>query len=300
LLPFLFLIIIESVRYIICYYLDNERRIIIVIFEYLNTGRKEPIDVNVLITGSTGQLGTALIDRLRETDYHVKLTSRTKPAAGASYEWVHSDLLSGEGLEEAVKGVDIVIHAATSPMKNSKLIDVDGLKRFLDKLEHIRHFIYPSIVGINEIPFKYYRHKTEAEELLQQSHVPHTIVRATQFHSFVDELFLSKAILKTYFVPGNMKFQTVDTDDFADHLIGLIDNVPHGRVEDFGGPDIMTLREMAELKIKNNNEAKKVVSFSIPGKFHKALVEGKNTNDNQTTGKVTFEEYLKKRVSKFT
>lgn len=251
--------------------------------------------MNVLITGSTGHLGTALIDRLRETEYHVKLTSRRKPEAGASYEWVYSDLLSGEGLEEAVKGVDVVIHAATSPVKNSKLIDVDGLKRFLDKLEHIKHFIYPSIVGINEIPYKYYRHKVEAEELLQQSNVPYSIVRATQFHSFVDGFFLSKTLLKRYFVPGNMKFQTVDAADFADHLICLIDKGPQGRAEDFGGPDIMTLREMAELKIKDDHEAKKVVSFSIPGKFHKALVDGKNTNDLRRTGKVTFEEYIRNK-----
>lgn len=251
--------------------------------------------MNILITGSTGQLGTSLINKLKSSHYNVKLTSRRKPEGTVSFKWVYSDLMSGEGFEEAVKDVDVIIHAATSPMKNSKNVDVSGFEKFLSKLEHIKHFIYPSIVGIDEIPFTYYRHKLEAEKVLQKSFIPYTIVRATQFHSFVDQLLLSKPLMKRYFVPGNIKFQSVDVDDFADHLISLIEKAPQGNIDDFCGPEIMTLREMAEMKIRINNETNKVLSLSLPGKLYKALLEGKNTNHNQKIGKVTFEEYLRNK-----
>ena len=59
----------------------------------------------------------------------------------------------------------------------------------------------------------------------------------------------------------------------------------------------MTLREMAELKIKINNETNKVLSISLPGKLYKSFCDGKNTNSFQKVGRITFEEYLdNKRV----
>ncbi|WP_160724937.1 SDR family oxidoreductase [Bacillus sp. USDA818B3_A] len=252
--------------------------------------------MRILVTGSTGQLGSALLKQLKGSDYKVKITSRRKPEGIGDFEWVYSDLLYGEGLEEAIKDVDIIIHAATSPIKHSKMVEVSGFKEFLSKMEHIKHFIYPSIVGIEEIPFKYYKEKFEAEDLLKNSSVPHTIVRATQFHHFVENIFLSKSLFKRYIVPGNFKFQSVDVSEYANHLTGLVEKGPQGRAEDFGGPDIMTLREMAEMKININNETNKVLSFSLPGRLSKSFSDGKNTNPSRKMGKITFEKYLSNRI----
>jgi uncharacterized protein YbjT (DUF2867 family) len=249
------------------------------------------IYLKVLVTGATGQLGSALLKQLKNTDYEVKITSRRKPE-NVDFKWVYCDFLTGEGLEEAVNDVDVIIHAATSPRKDSDIIDVSGFNKFLDLTQHIKHFIYPSIVGIEDIPMKYYRNKYQAEELLRNSSVPHTIIRATQFHSFVENLFLSKPLFKRYLVPGDIKIQSVDVNEFAAHLIQMINVGPQGKTEDCTGPEILTLREMAELKIKVNNESNKVVSLWFPGKLYRALLDGKNTNDLRKVGKVTFEEFL--------
>ncbi|MGV2942550.1 SDR family oxidoreductase, partial [Mesobacillus sp. LC4] len=115
--------------------------------------------MRILVTGSTGQLGSTLLKQLKDSDYKVKITSRSKPEGLGQFEWIYSDLSSGEGLEAAVKDVDVIIHAATSPIKNSKMVEVLGFKEFLGKMKHIKHLIYPSIVGIDEIPFKYYKQK---------------------------------------------------------------------------------------------------------------------------------------------
>lgn len=252
--------------------------------------------LKILVTGSTGQLGSALPNHLKNSGYKVKLTSRRKPDGFEDFEWTYSDLSSGEGLEEAVKDADVILHAATSPMKNSKSVEVSGFKELLKKTQHVKHFIYPSIVGIDEIPFNYYKLKLEAEELLKKSSIPHTIVRATQFHHFIDHLFLSKPFLKRYIVPGKFKCQSVDAGEFAEHLTGLVDKEPQGRAKDFGGPDVMTLREMAELKIKLNNEPNKVLSLSLTGKLYKSFCDGKNTNPARKMGKITFGEYLSEKI----
>jgi uncharacterized protein YbjT (DUF2867 family) len=251
--------------------------------------------LKVLITGATGQLGLALLKQLKNTDYQVKITSRRKPQNINQFEWVYSDFSTGEGLKDAITDIDVIIHAATSPMKNSKNVDVLGFGKFLDMTRQIKHFIYPSIVGIEDIPMKYYKYKYQAEELLKNSSVPHTIIRATQFHSFIENSLLSKPLFKKYFVPGDFKFQTVDTSEFAAHLIQLIGDVPKGKTDDFGGPEILTLREMAELKIKVNNESNKVANLSFPGKLYRAFLKGKNTNEQQKSGKITFEEYLRNK-----
>jgi len=81
-------------------------------------------------------LGSALLNQLTSPVYEVKLTSRRKPEFTGNFEWVYSDLLSGEGLEEAVKDVDVIIHSATSPIKNSRFIEVSGFEKFLSKLQH--------------------------------------------------------------------------------------------------------------------------------------------------------------------
>ena len=262
----------------------------------MNHSKERGIYLKILITGSTGMLGTALLNQFTSLNYDVKLTSRRKPETTGHFEWVYSDLLTGDGLEEALKDVEVVIHAATSPLKNSRLIDVSGLERFLTKLEHIKHFIYPSIVGIEDIPLKYYKVKFEAEDLLKNSSIPYTIVRATPFHDFVDHLLLSKPLFKRYIIPGSIKFQSVYVGDFANHLIGLIEKGPQGRTDDFGGPEIMSLREMANLKINVNNEPNKIVSISLPGKLYKSLLNGKNTNNMRQIGRVTFEEYLSQKL----
>jgi hypothetical protein len=85
----------------------------------------------------------------------------------------------------------------------------------------------------------------------------------------------------------------VDVGDFAGHLIDLINKSPQGRTDDIGGPDILTLREMAELKIKINRETNKVFSISLPGRLYKSFCDGKNTNSTRKVGKITFEEYLR-------
>ncbi|PAE33656.1 SDR family oxidoreductase [Bacillus sp. 7884-1] len=100
--------------------------------------------MKVLVTGATGQLGSALLKQLKNTNYEVKITSRRKPD-NLNFDWVYSDFLTGEGLEAAINDVDVIIHAATSPRKDSKIIDVSRFGEFLNMCQHIKHFIYPSL-----------------------------------------------------------------------------------------------------------------------------------------------------------
>jgi hypothetical protein len=67
---------------------------------------------------------------------------------------------------------------------------VDGTARLLDQARAagVHHFIYISIVGIDQIGYSYYQHKLAAERLIEASGLSWSILRATQFHYLVDKL----------------------------------------------------------------------------------------------------------------
>ena len=81
-------------------------------------------------------------------------------------------------------------------------IDVDGTRRLLDAAReaHVSHIVYISIVGIDKVPYAVGKAKLAAEELIQQSGIPWSILRATQFYSILDGLlqFMTKPPLENW------------------------------------------------------------------------------------------------------
>ena len=137
----------------------------------------------ILVTGGTGSLGSRVVNRLSEAGDKVRVMSRYRHA-----NTIRGDLLTGEGLEEAVEGVSTIIHCASSSLRKTRQVDVDGTRRLLWAAERagVSHLLFVSIVGVDRNPyFPYYRMKLETERIIEHSEVPWTILRATQFHRFV-------------------------------------------------------------------------------------------------------------------
>jgi hypothetical protein len=62
---------------------------------------------------------------------------------------VRGDLLTVEGLDAAVRGVETVIHCASSPYRKTREVDVAGTGRLLEAAVRagVSHFVYISIVA---------------------------------------------------------------------------------------------------------------------------------------------------------
>lgn len=95
---------------------------------------------------------------------------------------------------EAVASIDAIIHAA-SDSRNAEAVDVEGTRRLVDaaRARGVRHVVFISIVGIDQIPFAYYQKKLAAESIVMSGGVPYSVLRATQFHSLVDGLISTAA-----------------------------------------------------------------------------------------------------------
>src|SRR5690242_9260637 len=121
----------------------------------INTVRAGPARTNsggslmstVLVTGSTGDLGAALVPALRAAGHKVRAMSRTEGD-------VQADLATGAGLTEAVAGCEVVVHAASDPAGDPQATDVAGTRRLVEtcQAEGVSHLLYVSIVGVDRNP----------------------------------------------------------------------------------------------------------------------------------------------------
>ncbi|MBD0319316.1 MAG: NAD(P)H-binding protein, partial [Gemmatimonadetes bacterium] len=244
----------------------------------------------ILITGASGVLGRALLRRPAAGAYTVRGTGRG--ASGPGAEWVRADLASGEGVDTAVKGADTIIHAASSPRGDTQRTDVQGTMRLIEAARRagVRHVVYVSIVGIDRVPFAYYRHKLAAEREMQAGRVPWTILRGTQFHDFVDTMFSGMMKPPVGFVPGDFQSQPVHVDEFADALWECVAAGPMKRAPDVAGPQVLRFREMIRSWKAARGIRKPVIHLPLPGAMAAALRRGDGTAPEHAVGRVTWEE----------
>jgi uncharacterized protein YbjT (DUF2867 family) len=238
-----------------------------------------------LVTGATGTLGTPTATRLRTAGHDVRALSRRRSPGLTT-----GDLLTGTGLREALTGVDTVVHLATGSRGKG---DVAAARTLLDAATDagVRHLVLISIVGIDDIPLPYYRDKVVIEGLVRESGVPHSILRATQFHSFVERLFTAQRRMPLVAAPS-FRLQPIAVDDVAGRLVELAGSAPAGRVPDIGGPEQHRLPDLARLWARSTGTRRPVVPVSLPGKIFAAYRAGSALVPGPAFGRQTFAEYL--------
>lgn len=241
--------------------------------------------MDILVTGGTGTLGSLVVDRLRSVGHTVRVLSRSrKPGV------VTGDLLYGESLSAAVAGVDSIVHCATG--RNDARATTNLLRAAGSA--GVPHIVYISIVGIDRIPFVYYRQKLRAEAVLSGSGLPFTILRATQFHTLLAGIFDVQHRLPVLFVPA-VPVQPVDAAEVADILALLATGEPAGRVPDVGGPEIRPAQDFALEWQRAEGDSRRQVLLRLPGATFRALRAGHNVVRGLPTGSGTFGTYLASR-----
>lgn len=241
----------------------------------------------ILVTGGTGGLGRPTVTRLLAAGHQVRVFSR-RPGE----HHVVGDLRSGKGLEAALAGVDTVLHLATNRRKDARTT-----ARLLAAAGHVRHLVFISIVGIEKIPYFYYRDKVECEKLIAESGIPFTVLRATQFHDFVGAFLRMQRHLPVI-LSSTIPSQTIAVEEVADRLVELANAKPAGRVPDIGGPQILAGRELVDPWQKAFKTDKPVWTLRLPGRTMAAFAAGHLTTGLPGYGKETFAEYAAREAAK--
>ena len=250
----------------------------------------------ILVTGGTGTLGRALVDRLLDDGHDVRSLSR-RPHTFAERPRLRAfavDLRDGTGLDDAVAGVDAIVHCATSPTGG----DTEAAGRLVAaaKAAGVPHLVYISIVGVDRIPLGYYRAKLAVERTIEDSGLGWTVLRTTQFHNLVLGLVKTGARSPVLPVLTGVRLQPVDVREVADRLAELAAGELAGRVPDMGGPEVLEFKELAQATLEAGGRRRLLMPLWLPGSTFAAVRRGENLTPEHADGRRTYAEFLAERT----
>jgi len=138
--------------------------------------------MKIVVVGSTGLIGSKLVNKLRERGHEA--------VAAAPNTGVNS--ITGEGLADALKGASAVVDVTNSPSWEDaavlKFFETSTRNLFADEAAAgVGHHVALSVVGTDRLlDSGIFRAKPAQENLI--SSIPYAIVRAMQFFKFVKQI----------------------------------------------------------------------------------------------------------------
>ena len=191
----------------------------------------------------------------------------------------------------------MILHLASSPTK-SKTVDVEGTSRLMAAAQRCGapHLVYVSIVGVDRIPWPYYRSKLAAEESVAASGLPYSIQRMTQFHDFILLWLWYGSRLPVAVVPRSMSAQPLDVRDASTRLLHLLDERPQGRVPDMGGPEVLDAAALMRVLLSALDSHKRVVGVPIPGGVASGFRSGYHLTPEHADGSLTFASFVSEHL----
>ncbi|MEO3826468.1 SDR family oxidoreductase [Actinomadura sp. B10D3] len=196
--------------------------------------------MRIAVAGATGNIGALTVAALQRDGHDVVRISRS----------LGVDLTTGEGLDDALAGVEAVVDATNSTAADpaETVAFFGAVTRNLLAAEEragVGHHVLLSIVGIDRIEGNaHYAGKREQERLVAAGPVPWTIVPATQFHDFA-AMVASWTEQDGAAAIAPLLVQPVAPADVAEVLAEVATGRPQGRYSDVAGPDPQDLVDMA-------------------------------------------------------
>lgn len=196
--------------------------------------------MRIAVAGATGNIGRRTVAALERAGHEVVRISRD----------LGVDLTTGDGLDEALTGVDAVVDATNAP-PGDRDQTVDYLSITTANLlaaearAGVRHHVLLSIASMHGIEGNaHYTGKKAQERLVTEGPVPWTIVPCTQFHDFA-ALAASWTEKDGAATIAPLLVQPIAPDDVADVLAEVAAGDPAGRHADVAGPETQDFVDMA-------------------------------------------------------
>lgn len=252
--------------------------------------------MDVLVVGGTGAAGRAASEVLVERGYRVRVLSRAGGTDVPGATGYRGDLLTGAGLAEALAGVHTVVdtsNASGTSQEKLKRFFVDGTRRLLEAeaAAGVKHHVLLSIVGIDGVPYAYYRAKVDQEKVVTEGPVPATILRATQFHDFAGQIAARTRFGPFVLVP-TMSTRPVAVAEVATALTDAVERGAPGRAPDLRGPREEQLVDLVRRQLRARGDRAIVVPLHVPGKAGKSMRSGDLGGTGGVLGHQSFDDWL--------
>jgi uncharacterized protein YbjT (DUF2867 family) len=261
----------------------------------------------IVVTGGTGGLGHRVVARLCDKGRNVRVLSRHPDHSQEGVEYMAGDLEKNQGVEEAISGAEIVVHCAGVGKIKEDTAQAQNLV-VAAKRSGVRHLVVISVVGAERIPvrsavdrsmFAYFASQRAKELVIEQSGLPWTNLRATQFYDgFI--LVMVRAMSKMPIVPlpAGTRFQPIEADEVADALAELALGAPAGQAPDIAGPKIYDTESLLRSYLVAIGKHRPILKIRMPGAAAAAIRDGANLAPDRAVGRRTWEEFLAASVVK--
>jgi uncharacterized protein YbjT (DUF2867 family) len=222
--------------------------------------------VKFAIIGGTGLIGSQVVQNLNAAGHEAVPHSLSTGV----------DVLTGQGVDAALAGTDVVVNLTNSPTFDdaSSAFFQTSMDNLLAAAQRAGtgHFVILSIVGVDQVPeLDYYRAKALQEDILKAGPVPYSIVRATQFMEFINTVLSWTADNDTVRLPRT-PLQPVAAADVAATVAYVAAGPPLGGTLDLTGPDTYPLDELGRITLTSKGDKRSVTTDDTAGMF--AVVHG--------------------------
>lgn len=220
--------------------------------------KNEETKTKIVVIGGSGLIGSKLIPKLNEHGYEAVAAS---PETGVN-------TLTGEGLDEVLKGADVVVDVSNSPSFEEQAATDFFTKSTTNLLNAeaaagVKHHVALSVVGTDTLAEKdgiggYFRAKLAQENLIKQSPVPYSIVHATQFFEFIKMLADSSSDGENVRV-APIQVQPMAADDVAKAVGRVAAGTPINGTVEVAGPEVFRLDEFIRAGLDARKDPRNIV-----------------------------------------
>jgi uncharacterized protein YbjT (DUF2867 family) len=249
--------------------------------------------MKIVVIGGSGLIGRKLVNNLRQHGHEVVAASLSSGV----------NVLTGEGLADALSGAQVVVDVTNSPSFADKAVleffETAGRNLLAaEAAAGVRHHIALSVVGTDRLLASgYFRAKMAQENLIQASTIPYTIVRATQFFEFVSSIAQSAADGRTVRLSPAL-MQPIASDDVAAALADVAVEAPSNGTIELAGPEAIRLDDVVRRFLSAHRDAREVTTDVHAPYFGIELNDQSLTaRDNPRIGPTRFEDWLTRSVA---
>jgi uncharacterized protein YbjT (DUF2867 family) len=242
----------------------------------------------IAVAGATGRVGHHVVDVLTERGHDVVRMSRGHGV----------DVITGEGLADALAGVECIVDTTTGPTPEQQaatefFTTAAGNLQEAGRRAGVQRIVVVSIIGTDRLKGGYGVAKVAHEQATLSGPIPARVLRAAQFHEFVEQLLQWGTQGEVSYVP-KMRTQLVAARTVGEALADLAadpESAP-GPTLEVAGPREESLVEMAKLLVARRGSSLRVEAVSDPvdGDANESgvLLPGPHAR----LGGPTFEEWL--------
>ncbi|GHJ39812.1 SDR family oxidoreductase [Streptomyces sp. TS71-3] len=242
--------------------------------------------MRIAVIGGTGLIGSQVVRNLNAAGQEAVPHSLSTGV----------DVLTGEGVDAALEGADVLVNLTNSPTFDdaSPAFFQTSMDTLLAAARRAGtgHFVILSIVHVDQVPeLDYYRAKTLQEEILKAGHIPYSIVRATQFMEFMDSVMSWTTDGGTVRLPRT-PVQPIAAADVAAAVSDVAAGPPLNGTLDVIGPDTYPLDELGRITLTAKGDERSVTTDDSAGMFGAVQGDVLITGDGARVAPTHYRDWL--------